>query len=223
MIAITTGLILLSGTIAGSAPMVFADHSDDLKDKLAKLKDLIAKWKAKKKCPENKKYNGECDKKKPKIKIEFPEKRDCVAGPMVMITGTASDKNSGIKEILVKVDRGSFVPVDEFDPETGEWKITLDLDNGRHFVFAKAIDKVDNKKRDFSFFTVDPTCDDDDDHDDSNDDSALEGGKREQQHLEDQGVPSGAQLRTWPEAASGPISHLQHPGLSDPYGVGVDG
>jgi len=170
LIAITTGIILLSGTIAGSAPMVFADHSDDLKNKLAKLKDLIEKWKKKKKCPDNKKYEGECDKKKPKIKIESPEKRDCVVGPTVMITGTASDTGSGIKEILVKIDRGSYVPVDEFDPETGEWKITLDLDNGKHFVFAKAIDKVDNKKRDFSFFTVDPTCDDDD-HDDSNDDS----------------------------------------------------
>ena len=47
IIAITTGLILFCGTIAGSTPMVFADHSEDLKDKLAKLKELIAKWKAK--------------------------------------------------------------------------------------------------------------------------------------------------------------------------------
>jgi len=154
MIAITTGIILLGGTIFGSAPMVFADHSEDLKAKLAKLKDLIAQWKENKKCPDKKKYEGECDKKKPKIKIESPEKRENVPGRSVMITGTASDNGgSGIKEILVKVDRGSYEPA-EFDSGAGTWKITKELDDGRHFVFAKAIDKVDNTKRAFTFFTV---------------------------------------------------------------------
>ena len=153
MIAITTGLILLGGTIFGSAPMVFADHSDDLKDKFAKLKELIAKWKANKKCPDNKKYEGECDKKKPKIKITSPMKRENVPGLTVMITGTASDNNSGIKKILVKVDRGSYEEAD-FDPNTGTWKFTINLDDGRHFVFAKAIDNVGNSKRDFVFFTI---------------------------------------------------------------------
>lgn len=154
LIAVTTGIILLGGTIFGSAPMVFADHSDDLKAKLAKLKDLIAQWKENKKCPDKKKYEGECDKKKPKIKIESPEKRENVSGPSVMITGTASDDLSGIEKVQVKVDRGSYEDVDEFDPETGIWKITKELDDGRHFVFAKAIDKVGNTKRAFTFFTV---------------------------------------------------------------------
>jgi len=100
MIAITTGIILLGGTIFGSAPMVFADHSDDLKNKLAKLKDLIAKWKEKKKCPEKKKYNEICDKKKPKVDITFPEKRDKVSGDdPIMIT--ASDDMECQKLVIV--------------------------------------------------------------------------------------------------------------------------
>jgi len=44
--------------------------------------------------------------------------------------------------------------VDEFDPETGDWKITKELSDKRHFVFAKAVDKVGNTKRAFTFFTV---------------------------------------------------------------------
>ena len=153
MIAITTGLILLGGTIFGSAPMVFADHSDDLKDKLAKLKDLIQKWKDKKKCPEKKKYNEICDKKKPKVDITFPEKRDKISGDdPIMIT--ASDDLSGINKVLVKVDGGSYEEA-VFDSDSGTWKSPIDsLDNGRHFVFAKAIDNVGNTKRDFVFFTV---------------------------------------------------------------------
>ena len=153
MIAITTGIVLLGGTISGSAPMVFADNSDDLKDRLAKLKELIAQWKANKKCPVHKKYNDECDKKKPKVDIIFPEKRDKVSGDdPIMIT--ASDNLSGIKEVLVKVDRGSYEEA-VFDSDTGTWKFPIDgLDNGRHFVFAKAIDNVGNFKRDFVFFTI---------------------------------------------------------------------
>ena len=153
MIAITTGMILLGGTIFGSAPMVFADHSDDLKNKLAKLKDLIKKWKEKKKCPEKFKYNEICDKKKPKVDITFPEKRDKVSGDdPIMIT--ASDDLSGIKEVLVKVDRGSYEEA-VFDSDSGTWKFPIDgLDNGRHFVFAKAIDNVGNEKRDFVWFTI---------------------------------------------------------------------
>ena len=155
IIAITTGLILLGGTIFGSAPMVFADHSDDLKDKIKKLKDLIKKLKKEKKCPEKKKYEGECDKKKPKIKITSPKKKENVPGPTVMITGTASDKESGIKKVLVRVDRGSYEEAD-FDPNTGTWKFTIDLEPGKHKATAKATDNVGNMKRDKVKFTVVP-------------------------------------------------------------------
>ena len=152
IIAVTAGLILLGSTISGSTPIVFADHID-LKDKFAKLKELIAKWKAKKKCPEKFKYNEICDRKKPKVDITFPEKRDNVSGDdPIMIT--ASDDLSGIKKVLVKVDRGSYEDA-VFDSDSGTWKFPIDgLDNGRHFVFAKAIDNVGNTKRDFTFFTV---------------------------------------------------------------------
>jgi len=153
LIAVTTGIILLGGAIFGSAPMVFADHSDDLKDKFAKLKELIKKWKENKKCPEKFKYEEMCDKKKPKVDITFPEKRDKISGDdPIMIT--ASDDLSGIKEVLVKVDRGSYEDA-VFDSDTGTWKFPIDgLDNGRHFVFAKAVDNVGNTKRDFVFFTI---------------------------------------------------------------------
>ena len=54
------------------------------------------------------KYNGECDKKDPKIKITFPKNKQNVSGPTVVITGTASDKDSGIKKVQVKVDNGPY-------------------------------------------------------------------------------------------------------------------
>ncbi len=67
---------------------------------------------------------------------------------------TASDNFSGIKKVLVKVDRGSYEEA-VFDSDSGTWKFPIDgLDNGRHFVFAKAVDNVGNTKRDFTFFTV---------------------------------------------------------------------
>ena len=158
LIAITLGMILLGGTILGSTPFAFADHDDDGKEKLkAKLKDLLEKIKAKieakkddDKCPDKKKYNGICDNKKPEVDITFPQKRDQVQSP-VTITGTASDVGSGLKEVLVRIDFGQYVSA---TINNGDWELTTALGDGRHLLFAKAIDKVDNSKRDFTIFTV---------------------------------------------------------------------
>jgi len=150
LIAITIGLILFAGSISGSAPIVFADQDEDRKEK---LKQLIAKIRAHlndDKCAERQKYFGTCDIVKPKVDITSPQKRAQVESP-VTITGTASDVGSGLKEVLVRVGFGGYVPA---TINNGDWEITVNLNDGRHLVFAKAIDNVGNFKRDFTFFTV---------------------------------------------------------------------
>ncbi len=150
LIAITIGLILFAGSISGSAPIVFADQDEDRKEK---LKQLIAKIRAHlndDKCAERQKYFGTCDIVKPKVDITSPQKRAQVESP-VTITGTASDVGSGLKEVLVRVGFGGYVPA---TINNGNWEITVNLNDGRHLVFAKAIDNVGNFKRDFTFFTI---------------------------------------------------------------------
>ena len=150
LIAITIGLILFAGSISGSAPIVFADQDEDRKEK---LKQLIAKIRAHlndDKCAEKQKYFGKCDIVKPKVDITSPQKRAQVESP-VTITGTASDVGSGLKEVLVRVGFGGYVPA---TINNGDWEITVNLNDGRHLVFAKAIDNVGNFKRDFTFFTI---------------------------------------------------------------------
>ncbi len=138
----------------GSAPIAFADHSDDLKDKLAKIKELIKNFRENGKCPEKFKYGEICDNKKPEVDITFPQRRDQVQSP-VTITGTASDDLSGIKEVLVRVDRGPFA---QATFSGGEWEFTTELEQSRnspfHLVFVKAIDNVGNFNRDFVFFSL---------------------------------------------------------------------
>jgi len=105
-------------------------------------------------CPVKHKYEELCDKKKPKIKITSPNKNEEVEGPTVMITGTASDDLSGIKQVLVRIDKGSYEEAD-FDKNTGTWKFTTGpLDPGKHKVTAKAEDKANNFKRDSVKFKV---------------------------------------------------------------------
>jgi len=87
LVAITIGMILFAGSFSGSASIAFADEHD-----FDEIKKKAEKAKKEKKCKEEQKYNGICDKKKPKIKIESPKKNKEVAGPTVTITGTATDK-----------------------------------------------------------------------------------------------------------------------------------
>ena len=100
------------------------------------------------------KYGEIRDKKDPKIKITFPEKKQEVEGPTVMITGTASDDLSGIKKVLVRIDNGQYKEAD-FDSNAGTWKFTTgELDPGKHKVKVKAEDNADNIKRAHVKFVV---------------------------------------------------------------------
>ncbi len=150
LIAITIGLILFAGSISGSAPIVFADQDEDRKEKLKKLIAKIRNHLDNDKCAEKQKYFGECDIVKPEVDITSPQKRAQVESP-VTITGTASDVGSGLKEVLVRVGFGGYVPA---TINNGDWELTVNLNDGRHLVFAKAIDNVGNVKRDFTFFTI---------------------------------------------------------------------
>jgi len=150
LIAITIGLILFAGSFSGSASIAFADHVD-----FGEVKDKAKKAKKDKKCKDEQKYNGICDKKKPKIKIESPKKNKQVAGPTVTITGTATDELSGVKSVMVRVDNGEYMPA-TFDPSTGEFTFTTgELSSGKHKATVKATDFVDNEKRKSVKFIVD--------------------------------------------------------------------
>jgi len=154
LIAITIGFILFSGSISGSASIAFADD-DGSNDDFDKLKKKAQKAKKEKKCKDEKKYMSECDKKKPKLKITSPKKNKEVAGPTVTITGTATDKLSGVESVMVRVDDGEYMPAD-FDPSTGEFTFTTGkLASGKHKVTVKAVDFVDNEKRKSVKFKVD--------------------------------------------------------------------
>jgi len=160
LIAITLGLVLLAGTIFGSAPTVFADADDDRKKRLEQLIAKVRNHLDNDKCAEKMKFkdslgNTICDNVKPVVDITFPQKRaqlpSQVATTQVTITGTASDVGSGLKEVLVRVGFGGYVPA---TINNGDWELTVNLNDGRHLVFAKAIDNVGNFNRDFTIFTV---------------------------------------------------------------------
>jgi len=139
-IAITTGLILFAGSFSGSAPIAFADHVEigDLKDKAKKVKKP-------KKCKEEQKYNGICDKKKPKIKIESPKKKSKV-GSSFTVTGTATDKETGVVNVMVRLDTTGYTTV--IPEPDGSWEVTFTgVPDGKNKITAKATDKVGNEKR----------------------------------------------------------------------------
>jgi len=136
------GLILFAGSILGSGQVAFA-HGDDDRD-----------------CPDRKKYEGVCDKRDPRVEIESPRNNERLCSP-VMVTGTATDSGSGIDKVLIKIKNGPYMPVDMFDPITGEFKHTFaQLDPGQYRVKVKAIDKVGNDDRDRVNFKIKETCDD---------------------------------------------------------------
>jgi len=145
LIAITIGLILFAGSFSGSASIAFADDVN-----FGEIKAKAQKAKKDKKCKEEKKYEGICDEKDPKIKITSPMKNEEVAGPTITVTGTATDKGSGIDKVEVRLDKGAFMPA-VVAPD-GSWSIDFGtveepVSDGKHKVTAKATDKVDNDKR----------------------------------------------------------------------------
>jgi len=108
-------------------------------------------------CPDKHKYGELCDKKKPKIKISSPKKNERVCSPVV-ISGTAEDKTTGIKSVMVRVNHGPYMPA-TYDSSTKEFKFTTgELEPGKHKASAKATDFVDNEKRKSVKFKVE-VCD----------------------------------------------------------------
>jgi len=158
--AITLGMILLGGTILGSAPLAFADHDDDKKAKLkAKLKDLLEKIKAKikdkrdrEKCKESQKYGGVCDTKRPEIVIKEPDNRDKVPEGDVTFELKAKDKGSGLAKVQLRINDGPFQDATLISGD--KWEFTTNLVPGNYKATAKATDNVGNTKRDSIKFKV---------------------------------------------------------------------
>jgi len=143
LIAITIGLVLFSGSISGTMPVVFADHVD-----FAELKDKAKKAKKGKDCKEEKKYEGVCDEKDPKVKIISPKKNEKVSGDPLVVTVEAEDDGSGIDKVEVRLDKGLFKEATLISGDT--YEITFeeeDVGDGKHKITVKATDKVGNDKR----------------------------------------------------------------------------
>jgi len=163
---ITLGLILLGGTILGSAPFAFADHDDLSKEELkAKLKELIEKIKTKVKveklpprCDEppcgggggdpgdkckGTKYGEICDDTAPSVGIKFPDHKAKFPPQLVTIVVKAKDGQTAVKEVQVFVNN---VPIGEALPVGGDlYEIDFDfIDKGRYVIKATATDLVDN-------------------------------------------------------------------------------
>jgi len=99
------------------------------------------------------KYEDIRDKKDPQVKITFPEKNKKVEGSTITVTGTATDKLSGVESVIVRIDRGSYkTAVLESD---GTWTVEFtDVDDGKHKVTVKAVDFAGNDKRKHVKFKV---------------------------------------------------------------------
>jgi len=133
--------------------------ADDDDDKKEKLKDLLEKIKAKieaknddDKCPEKFKYGKICDKKKPEIEIEEPEKNDKLPAGMITIEIEAEDDETGIKKVEVRINGGPFLPATQVDDD--EWEFKVNLEPGKYKATAKATDNAGNFKRDRVNFKI---------------------------------------------------------------------
>lgn len=153
LIATALGLILLGSGLFGSAllPLASADD-DDKKEKFKKLKEKIKKiieeHKKKKKC-KNHKYGDICDNKKPELKITFPEKNDELSPQPFVITGTAFDEISGIKEVKVRINTKEYRTFQLATLTGGDnWEFPVnELKPGKYKITAKATDFAKNSKQ----------------------------------------------------------------------------
>ncbi len=165
--AITLGMILLGGTILGSAPFAFADHNDDKKDELkAKLKALIEKVRdeIKKKKPDRgdkckgTKYGEICDDSPPSVGIKKPKHGDRLpVGVPFAVEIKAKDGQTAVAKVEVfinnvKIGDAVFVSGEIYELVGG---VVLN-DPGRYKMKATATDLVGNVGTDkIQFFIVD--------------------------------------------------------------------
>jgi len=153
--ATTLGLMLLGGAFTGSAPIAFADDDDDRKKRLI---ELIAKIRShleddNDKCPEEKKYEGVCDTKRPKIEIKEPENKDKLPEGPITFELKAKDKGSGLAKVQLRINDGPFQDATLILGDKWELEV-VDLEPGKYKATAKATDNVGNMKRDNVKFTV---------------------------------------------------------------------
>ncbi len=158
--AITLGLMLLGSVLTNSAPLVFADHNEDKKKKLKELlKKLIKEIREKRdgkedKCKESQKYQGECDKERPKIEIKEPDHRDKLPAGDITFEIKAKDKGSGLAKVQLRINDGPFLDATLISGD--KWELTDNLVPGNYKATAKATDNVGNTKRDSTKFKVVP-------------------------------------------------------------------
>ncbi len=166
LVAITLGMILLGGTILGSAPFAFADHNDDKKELKAKLKALIEKIRdeIKKKKPDRGdkckgvKYGEICDDTAPSVGIKKPKHSERLpAGVPFAVEIKAKDGQTAVDTVEVFINNVSigvavFVSGDIYEIVGG---VVLN-DPGRYKMKATATDLVGNVGTDkIQFFIVD--------------------------------------------------------------------
>ena len=157
--AVTLGLILLGGTFTGSAPLAFADDDDDrkkrLKQLIAKIRAFLENLEEEQKCKENKKYEGVCDRQRPKIEIKEPDNRDKLPEGPITFELKAKDKGSGLAKVQLRINDGAFEDATLISGDNWELEV-VGLEPGKYKATAKATDKVGNMKRDSIRFTVLP-------------------------------------------------------------------
>jgi len=153
---ITLSLILLGSGFLGSIPYVMADEDDDKKEKLQKLKAIVAKLLEDEKCPDKFfKYGEICDKEKPEIEIKEPDQGDRLEQGVITFEIKAKDKQTGIKMVELSINNGPFqnVPLSSGD------RYILDVplnDPGRIKATAKATDNAGNFRLDRVNFKINP-------------------------------------------------------------------
>jgi len=133
--------MLLAGSILAPASLAAAekekenDHDKDDKNN---------------KCSQHK-YDGKCDKQKPKVKILWPTNNAKLTGPAVTIAGIALDTGSGIKQVKLQIDGKSPVVV---STSNIFWFDNVSLSKGTHHVVVRAYDKANNEAEDHVTFKV---------------------------------------------------------------------
>ena len=151
---ISYGLVVISlllGSALAPIPFALADNDDDKKNKIKDLKDEIEKIHQKNKCKTHK-YKEICDKKDPNLDITSPVKKDKLPTGIVTIQGTASDEDSGIKNIQVRINHGPYQVVPLLAGNI--WKLDTTLSPGKYIVTVKATDWAKNTESEHVLFRV---------------------------------------------------------------------
>lgn len=151
---ISYGLVLMSlliGSVIAPIPFAAADDDDDKKEKIKNLKEKIKEIHNHYKCKKHK-YQEICDKKDPDLDITAPVKKDKLPSSAVTIKGTASDEDSGIKSIQVKINNGPYQEVPLLAGNV--WKLDTTLSPGKYIVTVKATDWAKNTEKEHVMFRV---------------------------------------------------------------------